>query len=121
MDNEKTQIQKLYDKIPSMECLEGCHECCDNHIQFAPEEGERCGGFPYTSRECPYLDEKGRCTVHQKRPFVCRIYGNSEIMPCPHGCKGDTTLTAEETMELVREYLRLKKEQEESVAKEENQ
>ena len=28
---EKTEIQKLYDKIPSFSCKKGCVDCCDNY------------------------------------------------------------------------------------------
>lgn len=111
---EKTAIQKLYDKIPSFRCKEGCVACCDNHIQFAPEEEKRAGGFEYTERMCPHIKDGG-CSVYENRAFICRIYGASEIMPCPYGCKPENPLTEEETRALLREYLALKKEQEDAV------
>ncbi len=112
MAEKKTPIQELYDKIPSFFCREGCYDCCDNHIQFAPEEEARVGGFNYTERLCPHVKD-GRCSVHQNRAFICRIYGSSEIMPCPHGYGPEKPLTKEETYALLREYLRLMREQEE--------
>ncbi len=115
MKQEKTPIQKLYDKIPSFSCKEGCIECCDNQIQFAPEEGQRCGGFPFTSRWCPYITEKG-CSVYQDRPFLCRLYASSVLLPCPYGCKPEHPLSEEETRELLQQYLKLKQEQETSNA-----
>ena len=108
---EKTEIQKLYDKIPSFSCKKGCVDCCDNYIQFAPEEEERAGGFPYTERMCPHIKDGG-CSVYPDRAFICRIYGASEIMPCPHGYAPEKPLTETETRALLREYLALKKEQE---------
>jgi hypothetical protein len=114
MAEKKTPIQELYDKIPSFTCREGCYDCCDNQIQFAPEEEARVGGFNYTERLCPHVKE-GRCSVHQNRAFICRIYGSSEIMPCPHGYGPEKPLTAEETRALFREYVRIKTEQEKSL------
>lgn len=112
---EKTPIQKLYDKIPSSHCKEGCTRCCDNWIQAAPEEIARCGGFDFSDRrECPKLEKDKGCTVYHDRPFLCRIFASSESLPCPYGYGPETPLTKEETTELLKEYLHLRKEQEET-------
>lgn len=116
MEKEKTPIQKLYDKIPSFQCKEGCYECCDNQIQFAPEEEERAGGFCYTERLCPHVKD-GRCSVHENRAFICRIYGSSVLMPCPYGCGPENPLSEEETRALLHEYLVLREEQYREVEK----
>lgn len=109
----KTAIQKLYDRIPSFHCKEGCTRCCDNWVQAAPEEIVRCGEFDFSDqRECPKLSENNGCTVYPDRPFICRIFASSEAMPCPYGYGPDKPLTREETTELLKEYLRLKQEQE---------
>jgi len=45
-----------------------------------------CGDKDLT---CPALDEKSlRCTVHESRPLICRLYGlvDNEKMKCTHGC-----------------------------------
>jgi len=110
---EKTPIQKLYDRIPSFKCIEGCYDCCDNRVQFAPEEEERIGKIDYTECSeslCPYVKD-GCCSVHENRGLICRLFGSSEMMPCPHGCKPEKLLTEEETKEIVHEYLRLSKAQ----------
>ena len=109
---EKTPIQKLYEKIPSFHCKEGCTRCCENWIQCAPEEALRCGGFECVSDRCPKLKEHEGCTVYEDRPFLCRLFASSESMPCPYGYGPEKPLTKEETTALLREYLRLKKEQE---------
>ena len=109
---KKTEIQKLYDRIPAFHCKEGCTRCCDNWIQAAPEEELRCGGFEFTGEVCPKLCETG-CTVYENRPLICRLFASSESMPCPYGYGPETPLTKEETREILREYLRIKKEQEE--------
>jgi len=35
---------------------------------------------------CPALDE-GRCTVYERRPSICRLWGVVESLACPHGCR----------------------------------
>jgi hypothetical protein len=35
---------------------------------------------------CPFRDEeRGRCLVYPVRPFICRLFGHVEWMPCPLG------------------------------------
>ncbi len=113
---EKTPIQKLYDKIPSFRCKEGCTRCCDNWVQFAPEEERRCGGFEFLAEACPKLGDGG-CSVYENRPLICRLFASSQIMPCPYGYGPETPLSEEETKAILKEYLRLKKEQEEANGK----
>lgn len=112
-ERELTEIQKLYKQIPSFECIEGCVECCDNQIQFSPEEKARLPEAEWPGSWCPYLKE-GRCSVYKYRGFICRIYGSSELFPCPHGCGPEKPLTVEETRRLFKEYVRIKDAQEET-------
>ena len=113
---KKTPIQLLYDKIPSFRCKEGCVRCCDNWIQFAPEEELRCDGFDFTGEICPKLGNAG-CTVYENRPLICRLFASSELMPCPYGYGPKTPLSEEETKSILKEYLKLRKEQEEQYGK----
>jgi Fe-S-cluster containining protein len=32
---------------------------------------------------CPYLDEQKACSIYPVRPFLCRIMGVCEDIPCP--------------------------------------
>lgn len=114
---KKTPIQKLYEKIPSFRCKEGCTRCCDNWIQFAPEEELRCGGFAFDSPLCPKLKEGEGCTVYANRPLICRLFASSVLMPCPYGYGPEELLTEEETKTILKEYLKLKQEQEEAYGK----
>jgi Fe-S-cluster containining protein len=47
------------------------------------------GAFGATGERCPALSDAGRCTVYDDRPFVCRIYGVTEMLACPYGCEPD--------------------------------
>ena len=102
-------IEELYKKIPSSTCKNGCFECCTNMIQFSPSEAKRVGKYEYNGR-CPYLINS-RCSIYEKRPFVCRIYGASNLLKC-NDCVPERYLTEEETNELVHEYMVIKKKEE---------
>jgi Fe-S-cluster containining protein len=47
------------------------------------------------SNTCPYL-EKGKCTVYEVRPTVCRLWGIVKKMPCEYGC---TTIVLSDALE----------------------
>lgn len=67
------------------------------------------GGYAYDG-QCGHL-RGGICTVYENRPFVCRLYGASELLIC-EDCTPDRYLTAEETRLLVHRYAELCAEQE---------
>ena len=71
-------MEKLYKKIPSSSCINGCYKCCTNIIQYTPNELKAMGGYEYNEK-CSHLKD-GKCSIYDKRPFVCRIYGASEIL-----------------------------------------
>jgi hypothetical protein len=49
---------------------------------------------------CPALHE-GRCRVYDDRPTICRLWGATESMPCPHGCTPEDALSQPESHELL--------------------
>ncbi len=73
--------EEIYSKIPKSTCKEGCFRCCTNVVQFTPSELKACGGEYECKGVCNFLKD-GKCTVYETRPFVCRIYGTSEILSC---------------------------------------
>ena len=116
-----TRIQEMYLKIPAFKCKEGCYECCDNMIQFAKEERARMPKADWNESLCPYLcdTDKGKCCgIYENRGFICRIYGSSELFPCPHGFAPEKPLSEEETRKLFAEYVKIKDEQEKLSASE---
>lgn len=100
----RVKLEELYAKIPGSQCPEGCSDCCKNSIQMTDEERRRMGGYTYEG-ECPYRTPHG-CTAYQNRPFVCRIYGVSELLTCSK-CKPSRLLSPEETNELVHIYCQM--------------
>jgi len=108
----------LYARIPDVECKGLCQEAC-GPIDMHPYERQRIRragvripnpadalerlieGGDYT---CPALQD-GRCSVYELRPTICRAWGASEDLPCPHGCRPKTgrLLTGPETRRIVDE------------------
>lgn len=58
---------------------------------------------------CPFL-ENGRCTIYSERPAICRLWGASEALRCPYGCKPEEGwLTAHEGYIYLRTFEASKK------------
>ena len=100
------KLKEIYAKIPQSKCENGCFECCKNLIQFSEEEKSRMGGYEYNG-VCSHLVD-GKCTVYDSRPLVCRIFGTSEILRCD-SCEPEGFLGKEETLEIMKEYAQLRK------------
>lgn len=121
VDNE---LRKVYEEVPSPHCQGLCVASCGpiamppyEAARFA-EAADRAGvlydfvplGDEYDSLLvrtledgfCPALSDDGRCRVYNARPFVCRAWGASEVMPCVYGCRPDRVLTEGETVALLR-------------------
>lgn len=95
-------LRAVYAKLPAMACKGKCQDCCgpiaftpleahimeqagadDNIVAVKDEEG---GTYWLTELVCPLLDWKGDCSIYEDRPFICRLWGLTESMKCPHGC-----------------------------------
>ena len=70
------------------------------------------GGYSYDPERaiCTHLID-GKCSVYEKRPFICRLYGASELLKCEH-CTPERYLAKQETDDLVQAYVRIKAEEE---------
>lgn len=94
-------IKELYKSLPKSVCKEGCSKCCSDMIQFSPSEEKRMGGYEWNGK-CSHLID-GKCSVYENRPFVCRLFGTSDMLTC-EGCTPERYLTEEETIKIVHEY-----------------
>jgi len=88
-------IDALYAQMPSMQCKGLCASACVQ-VEFSPLErlrlGEAGAAYPRFTPEtrgspCAMLTAEGRCSVYAHRPGVCRIWGATEHLRCPHGCE----------------------------------
>lgn len=87
---QDAKLQELYDQLPSIDCQGLCYDSC-GPIDLSRREKdriERAAGHPLgiNGLTCNMLTE-GRCTVYEGRPMICRMWGVTEGLPCPYGCK----------------------------------
>ena len=113
------RLERLYRSLPTIDCQGKCIDAC-GPIACTPLEAKRMteagGPFKVTGRviklqflgniqgriDCGYLDEEGRCRVYDVRPLICRLYGLTERMRCPFGCKPSRWLSADECMAFMK-------------------
>jgi hypothetical protein len=84
------QIRFFRRQIPEFACIPGCHDCCGPVLASTTEmarlplkdEAERAAALAHW--DCAHLGPHG-CTVYDERPLVCRLFGTTERLPCPHG------------------------------------
>lgn len=96
------ELQALYAELPSIDCQMKCQSYCSK-IAVSVEEfdilAEAAGFEPHGDPgcdTCPLLGEDGLCTVHEVRPMICRLWGLTETMQCPWGCKPSPRYLTEE-------------------------
>lgn len=87
----------LYAELPTIECRGQCADSCTTIAMTRPESDRivRAGGprLPHdpparpSFLPCPALSQFNTCTVYRLRPLVCRIWGMTEYMACPAGCR----------------------------------
>jgi hypothetical protein len=95
-------LEALYAQLPTLECKGLCTDCC-GPIDMSPLERTRLKEIgvriplPIVALEtvkregnydCTALVD-GLCSVYERRPSICRLWGVVESIPCPHGCKPD--------------------------------
>lgn len=104
------KIRKLYNKIPSFECIPGCTDCC-GPIPFAKSEwniiSDKRQGLKI-SNNCPY-SLNSQCDIYDQRPLICRLFGASldPLLKCPHGCRPDKPLTKKQSNKIRKQYIKL--------------
>lgn len=127
-------LEEIMAEIPEVECVPGCRACCGGVPMATTQEADAF--FPsalglvvepdappkyMTGRPCPKAkpgDDAQGCSIHDKRPFFCRIFGTvdgeevrvghpSRWLVCPKGAKPLKPLSAIRAQSLVREYFAL--------------
>lgn len=77
-------------KIPTFECMPGCHDCCgpvtasSEEVASLPVKSDAEHEAALAHLNCPYLGENG-CQVYGERPLICRLFGTTPHLPCPNG------------------------------------
>ena len=99
-------VELLYMQIPDFECVEGCTDCCG---PIPATEGERKNMSPEPEKigpHCPWEIPGKGCATYETRPFMCRLFGASDVTPlrCPYGKGPVGPLTAEQARNLTDSY-----------------
>lgn len=107
------QLADVYAAMPTVACKGLCQDGCGS-IGMTPLEQQQIwmrhglrlplmDVFAAHTPEgrCPALNAEGRCRVYVSRPFVCRAYGLTESMRCPHGCEPDGGMWPERDAQLA--------------------
>jgi len=111
----KQSLEDVYRKIPQVECKGLCIDSCGPIAMSKAEDDrlrERGVEIPPMAEavakiergqdySCPALKD-GRCSVYEQRPTICRLWGATESMRCPHGCTPANALTQTQSHELLR-------------------
>ncbi len=126
------QLKKLYKKIPKIKCKGLCHPQCTiigvskierkiiiDKLMFDPfmeiqqedplkkkymQSITKCSE---DSIRCPMLNMENKCNIYEDRPFVCRIYGVSKMLPCEYGCEPEEWISQMDAAKLKHEIEKL--------------
>jgi Fe-S-cluster containining protein len=89
---------------------------------------DRCGAIPCSSLERTQIEARSgkpfgtdgtltcsmlkgtRCTAYTLRPLICRVWGTTKEMACPHGCEPERWLSKEEFSSLAKQINELSNE-----------
>jgi uncharacterized protein len=61
----------------------------------------------FSCGSCPYLGPSKECTIYERRPLLCRIFGTAPSLPCPKGVRCEHPLTLAQERSIMREYWKL--------------
>lgn len=106
------RLAAIYAELPTVNCQGACHDTC-TAIAMTGIERRRIYRATGTQMEnlshrdvpdgyrCPLL-RWNRCSVYDLRPFICRLWGVTELLPCNFGCRPTPRwLTAAESFTLM--------------------
>ena len=94
----KITVQDVWAMIPRVACRGLCQASCGPISMSKAERALLPDWFPSPGEmmdgqkedpvgyHCPLLVD-GKCSEYGLRPFVCRLWGAEETLPCPHRCK----------------------------------
>lgn len=129
MTQNKTALERIYARLPKIECKQKCQEACSFIIVTRAEKNvltKKLGHNPTNKIDkhhhalfepqniqtaeprCKLLDQCGNCSVYDYRPLICRLFGVVKQMQCPFGCIPERWLTDKEAQALFKEIRSIK-------------
>jgi hypothetical protein len=125
-DPRYVALERVYARIPRIECQRKCQAGCGIIAATGKIEAERLdrqfglqfgryftangmdaraanGGWLEIGRTyCEFITADGNCDVYSLRPLMCRLFGTVRELACPHGCQPERWLNDAEKLELIR-------------------
>lgn len=99
-------LEAIYAELPDVPCKRLCSDSCSfiGTFRVERERYQAAGAAPPLMHEvpCRHLMFNGDCGAHELRPVICRLYGATEDLECPFGCKSERQLTKEEAYEIMQ-------------------
>ncbi len=86
------KLDTIYRGIPTGFCKGLCHDSCGPVAMslFEMARMRRAAPPKFDPKDhisCPFLDhETKKCRGYDVRPAICRIWGATKSLACPHGC-----------------------------------
>lgn len=118
MSTRIQQLRAIYDSLPKLVCKGLCSSVC-GPVMLSALEAKRvykAGGVHLGQKfmradssqeqKCPALKEH-LCSVYEQRPMICRLWGATERLKCPHGCEPERWLKDDEARALLKEVMDL--------------
>lgn len=104
------ELEAIYKRIPEVQCRRKCQQAC-GPILMSAVEWQRIREQHYVGPleddlTCPLL-ANGDCAVYSIRPAICRIWGATKRLRCPHGCVPTRWLTDEESLHIIKRLIKL--------------
>ncbi len=119
-------LDQVYSVIPTLNCQGKCYESC-GIIPLFPVEVEDMKSRGLTppmhqvpGGQCKALTAEQRCSIYDRRPYICRIWGVTQKLACPFGCKPRRYLSDRECQNLAVALNRLSEGKEPVVLAEES-
>lgn len=113
------KLEKIYKQLPKINCKQKCEASC-GIIPVGKLEVNRVtqllGYNPFPTpqeiisdlqnkKSCEFncsLLKEGKCSIYRLRPLICRLFGLTKKMQCPHGCVPETWLDDKIAKELLK-------------------
>lgn len=90
-------VRFLRRHIPAFDCIPGCHDCCgpvtasSEEVARLPVKNNAAHDAALAELNCVYLGKQG-CEVYDERPLICRVFGTTPKLACPHGKRPATMI-----------------------------
>ena len=84
------KLDHLRRQLPRFDCVPGCHDCCgpmtasSEEMSRLPRKSRAEQDAALANYDCVHLGPQG-CQVYDERPLICRLFGTTASLPCPHG------------------------------------